>query len=186
MLNTPSDPLPLNLSVCTERHYGVTLMLCFPAACSLSASGSVQCFSFGTKPIMHCRGHAHTLMRVTRKDTYFCNVVDSAGGLHTAAPKPTLRLSLVFLCAPSAACFDPCSSALRPLLIFPCRHVIRGYFKSGKAIWSSCQQRKKSEAVWLRKTVVEYHNFQIDLIIWEIHFFALCDLWTKPYSQSLS
>lgn len=70
---------------------------------ALSASGPVQCFYSGTKPIMQCRGHAHTLMRETRKDTFFSGVDDSAAAAAAALHyQPNTRVNYCFLYVCSA------------------------------------------------------------------------------------
>lgn len=103
MLNTLSDPLPLCLS---EQR---VILCCDADVVSpqrfLPASGPVRFFYSGTKPIMHCRGHAHTLRREIRKDTFFSGVDDSAAAaLHS---QPNARVNSCFLYACIAVCFGP-------------------------------------------------------------------------------
>lgn len=81
----------------------VWLWCCVSLQHALRASGPVQRFYSGTKPVMHCHGHAHTPMRETRKDTFFFH---QRRRLSSSSTQPNVGVSACFLCACRAVCFD--------------------------------------------------------------------------------
>lgn len=119
-----------------------------------------QGLSSSTKPIMHCRGHAHTLMRETRKDKFFCRVDDLATALHRAATQLNMRVNSCSLCARSALCFDP-DPRLRPSFQ-PSDQGEEKKSTSGEDTLTCWKQKKQQEAS--TETAFKFHLSQKSVI----------------------
>lgn len=120
----------------------VWLWCCVSLQHALRASGPVQRFYSGTKPVMHCHGHAHTPMRETRKDTFFFL---QRRRLSSSSTQPNVGVSACFLCACRAVCFD--LDALDSCwFFFHFSHLIGEYVPSGDGKLPSWQQKKQQEA----------------------------------------
>lgn len=130
----------LRLSVSSEWYYGVTLMLCFPAACSSSirACPAFLLWYKACNALPWACSHTHAW---NKKGHFFFLQRRRLG----SSTQPNVGVNACFLCACRAVCFD--LDALDSCCFFFILAIWSGeYFPSGDSKLPSWQQKKQHEA----------------------------------------